>query len=219
MTRVILRYSSTGNVAAASLCMCYISLTLLLLAIIRGLVVPCIRGVQNLSIFDIAKELCRLRERATDGKLSQDDLGIGNAKESRTTFSISNIGSLGGTYCSPIITPPQVVEEQNMAYFSSPPFSPSFAHFPHYDSFKVCICVCNMCFSHSHVQVGIAALGRIRRVPQYLNDDSNEVVAVKILNVSYSGASFMGLQKKEKTFCLNISLTMASRDFLFFFHS
>ncbi len=70
--------------------------------------VPCIRGVQRLSILDIARELRRLRDRAADGKLNQDDLGLGGAKEFKTTFSISNIGSLGGTYCNPIIAPPQV---------------------------------------------------------------------------------------------------------------
>ncbi len=75
---------------------------------VRGLVVPCIQCVEKLSILDIARELRCLREKAADGKLSQADLGLGGAKESKTTFSISNIGSLGGTYCSPIITPPQV---------------------------------------------------------------------------------------------------------------
>ncbi len=83
--------------------------------------------MQRLSILDIAKELRRLRDRAADGKLSQDDLGLEDgAKQSKTTYSISNIGSLGGTYCSPIITPPQVAEEQNAACFSSTSFSPSF---------------------------------------------------------------------------------------------
>ena len=67
----------------------------------RGLVVPVIKNVQSLSILDIARELTRLQEAAKEGNLSEDDI-------TGVTFSLSNIGAIGGTYMSPIVTPPQV---------------------------------------------------------------------------------------------------------------
>ena len=67
----------------------------------RGLMVPVIQDVKSRSVLDIAKELKRLRELGASGKLGMADLANG-------TFSISNIGSIGGTYASPVIVPPQV---------------------------------------------------------------------------------------------------------------
>ena len=67
----------------------------------RGLVVPVIKNVQSLSILDIARELTRLQEAAKEGNLSEDDI-------TGVTFSLSNIGAIGGTYMSPIVAPPQV---------------------------------------------------------------------------------------------------------------
>jgi len=66
-----------------------------------GLLVPSIKGVQGLSIFEIAIELNRLQQLGSAGKLSTSDLSGG-------TFSLSNIGSIGGTYAKPVILPPQV---------------------------------------------------------------------------------------------------------------
>ena len=67
-----------------------------------GLVVPVIADCQSKSIVDIAIELHRLLGKiANGGNLSENE--IGNA-----TFTLSNIGSIGGTYMSPIIVPPQV---------------------------------------------------------------------------------------------------------------
>ena len=67
----------------------------------RGLVVPVIKKCQSLSILDIARELTRLQEAAKEGSLYEDDI-------SGVTFSLSNIGAIGGTYMSPIVAPPQV---------------------------------------------------------------------------------------------------------------
>ncbi|KAI8773977.1 lipoamide acyltransferase component of branched-chain alpha-keto acid dehydrogenase cmplx mito [Biomphalaria glabrata] len=67
----------------------------------EGLLVPSIKNVQNLSIFDIASELNRLQALGLSGKLGTQDL-------SGTTFSLSNIGSIGGTYARPVIMPPNV---------------------------------------------------------------------------------------------------------------
>merc|ERR1711899_257920 len=66
-----------------------------------GLLVPSIKGVQGLSVFEIAVELNRLQQLGVAGKLSTSDLTGG-------TFSLSNIGSIGGTYAKPVIMPPQV---------------------------------------------------------------------------------------------------------------
>eukprot|EP00553_Chaetoceros_curvisetus_P003812 CAMPEP_0204615736 /NCGR_PEP_ID=MMETSP0717-20131115/3149_1 /ASSEMBLY_ACC=CAM_ASM_000666 /TAXON_ID=230516 /ORGANISM="Chaetoceros curvisetus" /LENGTH=467 /DNA_ID=CAMNT_0051628751 /DNA_START=39 /DNA_END=1442 /DNA_ORIENTATION=- len=67
----------------------------------KGLVVPVIRNCQHLSIVDIAMELARLRDLAGNGELEEHDL-VG------PTFTMSNIGSIGGTYMSPVVLPPQV---------------------------------------------------------------------------------------------------------------
>jgi len=67
----------------------------------RGLVVPVIKHVQSLTILGIAQELTRLHEAAKEGNLSEDDI-------TGATFSLSNIGAIGGTYMSPIVAPPQV---------------------------------------------------------------------------------------------------------------
>jgi len=67
----------------------------------QGLLVPNIKAVQNLSVFEIASELTRLHQVGLAGKLTSQDLTGG-------TFSLSNIGSIGGTYASPVILPPEV---------------------------------------------------------------------------------------------------------------
>ena len=66
-----------------------------------GLIVPNIKDVECKSIYEIAKELNRLVDLGLKGKLADTDLKGG-------TIAISNIGSIGGTYASPIIMPPQV---------------------------------------------------------------------------------------------------------------
>ena len=50
-----------------------------------GLIVPNVKNVQALSIFEIASELNRLQSLGNAGKLTQEDLTGG-------TFSLSNIG-------------------------------------------------------------------------------------------------------------------------------
>jgi pyruvate dehydrogenase E2 component (dihydrolipoamide acetyltransferase) len=67
----------------------------------RGLVVPVIRDADKLSIPAIAKQLVEMAEKARDGKLSIDDMRGG-------TFTISNLGAVGGTYSTPIINAPEV---------------------------------------------------------------------------------------------------------------
>jgi 2-oxoisovalerate dehydrogenase E2 component (dihydrolipoyl transacylase) len=65
-----------------------------------GLLVPNIKGVQHLSLFEIAQKTNDLVELARLGKLKSPDLKGG-------TISISNIGVLGGTVATPVINAPE----------------------------------------------------------------------------------------------------------------
>ncbi|XP_011404664.1 PREDICTED: lipoamide acyltransferase component of branched-chain alpha-keto acid dehydrogenase complex, mitochondrial-like [Amphimedon queenslandica] len=67
----------------------------------QGLVVPNVKCVQNRSLIDIAVELHRLQELSIKGSLAPADIMGG-------TFSVSNIGAVGGTYARPLILPPEV---------------------------------------------------------------------------------------------------------------
>jgi 2-oxoisovalerate dehydrogenase E2 component (dihydrolipoyl transacylase) len=66
-----------------------------------GLVVPVLRAVDRLSIRAIAAELRRLSSLARAGRLAPADFAD-------ATFTISNIGSIGGGVAAPVIVPPQV---------------------------------------------------------------------------------------------------------------
>jgi pyruvate dehydrogenase E2 component (dihydrolipoamide acetyltransferase) len=67
----------------------------------RGLIVPVMRDADRKSISQIAEELDQLVTMVRDGDFGLEDLRGG-------TFTISNLGSVGGTYSTPIINPPQV---------------------------------------------------------------------------------------------------------------
>jgi len=67
----------------------------------RGLIVPVIRNVDCKGIADLSKELPDLADRIREGKADVKDMAGG-------TFTITNIGSLGGTGFTPIINYPQV---------------------------------------------------------------------------------------------------------------
>lgn len=66
----------------------------------RGLVVPVIRGAQNLSIAQIEKEILSKSEKARDGSLSIEEMQGG-------TFTISNGGIFGSLLSTPILNSPQ----------------------------------------------------------------------------------------------------------------
>jgi pyruvate/2-oxoglutarate dehydrogenase complex dihydrolipoamide acyltransferase (E2) component len=67
----------------------------------RGLVVPVLRDADRKSISQIASEIEELAATVRDGKFDLDLIKGG-------TFTISNMGAVGGTYSTPIINPPQV---------------------------------------------------------------------------------------------------------------
>jgi pyruvate dehydrogenase E2 component (dihydrolipoamide acetyltransferase) len=66
-----------------------------------GLVVPVIKNADVKGIAQIAQETSELAARAREGKLSASDMQGG-------TFTISSLGSIGGTYFTPIINAPEV---------------------------------------------------------------------------------------------------------------
>lgn len=67
----------------------------------KGLIVPVLRDADRKSIPQIARELAAMADAARSGNFSVDDLRGG-------TFTISNLGAIGGTYSTPIINPPEV---------------------------------------------------------------------------------------------------------------
>jgi pyruvate dehydrogenase E2 component (dihydrolipoamide acetyltransferase) len=67
----------------------------------RGLIVPVLRDVDRKPVLEIARELGALAQRVREGKATLDDLRGG-------TFTITNIGALGGTAAIPIINYPEV---------------------------------------------------------------------------------------------------------------
>jgi 2-oxoisovalerate dehydrogenase E2 component (dihydrolipoyl transacylase) len=67
----------------------------------RGLLVPNIKRVQDLSLFDIASELHRLQEAGRANSLKSEDLRGG-------TITLSNIGTFGGGICAPVISANEV---------------------------------------------------------------------------------------------------------------
>ena len=67
----------------------------------QGLVVPVIRKAQEKNIFELAKEINELVSLAKNNKLNIEDLQGG-------TFTVTNIGSIGGISSIPIVNHPEV---------------------------------------------------------------------------------------------------------------
>ncbi|MEK7793150.1 MAG: 2-oxo acid dehydrogenase subunit E2 [Candidatus Hydrogenedentota bacterium] len=67
----------------------------------RGLLVPVIKRADEKGLLEIAQELTRLSEAARSGKIPLDDL-------QGATFTITNLGGIGGTGFTPIINSPEV---------------------------------------------------------------------------------------------------------------
>ncbi len=101
----------------------------------RGLVVPALRDADKLGIPDIAIKLGEMAENVRANNFAIDDLRGG-------TFTISNLGAIGGTYSTPIINTPEtaillvgrsrklpvVVEDDQIAVRLMMPLSLSYDH-------------------------------------------------------------------------------------------
>lgn len=66
-----------------------------------GLIAPVIRDVDRKSLLDLSRELDELAERTRQRKLTADEM-------QGAAFTISNLGSIGGSYFTPIVNGPQV---------------------------------------------------------------------------------------------------------------
>jgi len=67
----------------------------------NGLVVPVVRDADRKDVFELARELASLSERARTGKLAAAEMQGG-------VFTISSLGGIGGTAFTPIINAPEV---------------------------------------------------------------------------------------------------------------
>lgn len=67
----------------------------------RGLLVPVIRDVDKKSLLDVAVELGEVSQKARDRKLTIDEMRGG-------TFTITNLGGIGGTSFTPVVNWPEV---------------------------------------------------------------------------------------------------------------
>ena len=67
----------------------------------RGLLVPVIRGADQKSLLEISNEIVEIAENARAKRVSVEDLRGG-------TFTVTNLGGIGGTAFSPIVNHPEV---------------------------------------------------------------------------------------------------------------
>jgi pyruvate dehydrogenase E2 component (dihydrolipoamide acetyltransferase) len=67
----------------------------------RGLIVPVVRDVDSKNIVQLSVELAQFAEKTKAGKLTPAEMQGGS-------FTISNLGGIGGTYFTPIVNSPEV---------------------------------------------------------------------------------------------------------------
>ena len=67
----------------------------------QGLIVPVVKDVDRKSLLDLSIELAQLAEKTRQRKISLEEIEGG-------TFTLSNLGSIGGSYFTPIVNKPQV---------------------------------------------------------------------------------------------------------------
>jgi pyruvate dehydrogenase E2 component (dihydrolipoamide acetyltransferase) len=67
----------------------------------NGLLVPVLRNAEHCDVYEIARQLAELADKARAGKLTAAQMQGGS-------FTISSLGSLGGTSFTPIINAPEV---------------------------------------------------------------------------------------------------------------
>jgi pyruvate dehydrogenase E2 component (dihydrolipoamide acetyltransferase) len=66
----------------------------------QGLIVPVVRDAQKLDVWGIASEINRLADKVRSGKIELHEL-------QGATFTVTNIGAVGGLFATPIINPPE----------------------------------------------------------------------------------------------------------------
>jgi pyruvate dehydrogenase E2 component (dihydrolipoamide acetyltransferase) len=66
----------------------------------RGLLVPVIKDADRRNLIDISAEVIRLAQRARDGSIGLNELQGG-------TFTVTNIGNIGGRWFTPVLNYPE----------------------------------------------------------------------------------------------------------------
>ncbi|MDY7081832.1 MAG: 2-oxo acid dehydrogenase subunit E2, partial [Halobacteria archaeon] len=66
-----------------------------------GLMVPVVEDVDEKDIFEVAEEVNRLAEKARERDITPEEMRGG-------TFTVTNVGTVGGEYATPIINYPEV---------------------------------------------------------------------------------------------------------------
>lgn len=126
-----------------------------------GLLVPVIKNVSSLNVLSIAAELNRLQSLAASGKLSSQDLSGG-------TITVSNIGSVGGTYVSPVI----VEKEVAILGVGKMRTIPAFDEAGHVVRKQVC----NFSWSADHRVVDGATMARAAEIVRGFVEDPDSMV-------------------------------------------
>lgn len=67
----------------------------------QGLVVPVVKDVDSKDIFELAGEIEKLADRARRGQLTLEEVH-------GSTFTITNVGAIGGLFATPIVNVPEV---------------------------------------------------------------------------------------------------------------
>lgn len=130
-----------------------------------GLIVPNIKDVQRLSIMEVAGELNRLQQLGKEGKLGTQDLTGG-------TFTISNIGVIGGTYARPVVNLPEVCIGAVGSIRKMPRFAEDGSVVP-----RSIMCVS---WSADHRIIDGATMGRFSNAfKRYLEDPNSMLVDMK----------------------------------------
>ena len=130
-----------------------------------GLLVPVVKNVGQLNILDIAAELGRLQGLAAAGKLAPHDMAGG-------TITVSNIGSIGGTYLSPVV----VEREVAILGVGRMRTVPAFSTAPGREHEIVRRQVCNFSWSADHRVVDGATMARAAEVVRTIVEEPDAMV-------------------------------------------
>ncbi|KAK0628437.1 2-oxoacid dehydrogenases acyltransferase-domain-containing protein [Bombardia bombarda] len=131
----------------------------------QGLLVPVIKNVGGLNVLGIAAELARLQALAVVGKLAPQDMSGG-------TITVSNIGSIGGTYLSPVV----VEREVAILGIGRMRTVPAFSTAPGEEDRVVKRQVCNFSWSADHRVVDGATMARAADVVRAIVEEPDVMV-------------------------------------------
>ncbi|KAK3396504.1 2-oxoacid dehydrogenases acyltransferase-domain-containing protein [Sordaria brevicollis] len=130
-----------------------------------GLLVPVVKNVGSLNILSIAAELARLQSLAVAGKLSPQDMSGG-------TITVSNIGSIGGTYLSPVI----VEKEVAILGIGRMRDVPAFSTVPGEEDKILRRQICNFSWSADHRVIDGATMARAADVVRTIVEEPDVMV-------------------------------------------